>query len=54
MEILKSILEIPNVDSDKLLGILGEDCAKRQNEGGWAANECWKSIEKIWKTQTST
>ena len=46
---LNIILEIPNVDSNKLLEILSEDCANRENEGGWAANECWKSIQEAWK-----
>ena len=49
IKILNLILEIPNVDSNKLLEILSEYCANRENEGGWAVNECWRSIQEAWK-----
>jgi hypothetical protein len=34
---------------NKLSEKLGNECAKRQNEDGWGADHCWKTIEKTWR-----
>ena len=47
IQILKIIREIPELDNVKLFEILREECVNRENEGGWAADECWKSIHEI-------
>jgi hypothetical protein len=47
--VLEKVLEVKGVDKSKLIEELGTECVKRQNEGGWGASYCWKSIEKAWK-----
>ena len=47
--VLKGTLRQKGIDRDMLLERLGNECAKRQNEDGWAADHCRKSIEKAWK-----
>ena len=46
--IIKTALQQPDVNNKALLEKLGNECAKRQNEGGWGADHCWKSIDKAW------
>ncbi|TFH14613.1 hypothetical protein E4H04_09910 [Candidatus Bathyarchaeota archaeon] len=44
--ILKTALQQRGVNKNKLLEKLGNECAKRQNEDGWGADHCWKTIER--------
>ena len=46
--ILKTALDQRDVNRKELLEKLGNECAKRQNEGGWGADHCWKTIDKAW------
>lgn len=48
--ILESLIQLKYVDKQRVLERLANSCAKRQNEGGWGASHCWKSIDKAWKT----
>lgn len=45
---IRLALEEKGVDKKWLLEALGNECVKRQNEGGWGADHCWNSIHSAW------
>jgi len=44
-------LDEKGVDEKSLLEILGNECVKRQNEGGWGSEYCWRSIHSAWNNK---
>jgi tetratricopeptide (TPR) repeat protein len=48
VNVLNTALLQRGVDKNRLLEKLGNECAKRQNEDGWGADQCWKTIKKAW------
>ena len=43
VSILKTALKQDAIDREVLLEKLGNECAKRENEGAWGADHCWQS-----------
>jgi len=46
VNVLEIVLKIRNIDRGRLLDVLNAECVNKRNEGGWAASECFSSVNE--------
>ena len=49
VNVLEKALKVKGVNKSRLLDMLNAECVNRRNEGGWAASECFSSIDDAFK-----
>ena len=48
-KVLKQALTVKKVKKKKIIKQASNECRRREQEGGWGASRCWKTIENVEK-----